>query len=954
MARRNSVEIVLSAQDQASREIERSVRRTTREFGSLNRSLRSVGLNSRQIDQIDNRIRDVNPQILENELENVRIKLRQLGVSSQEIEKITNELKAAENEADDAGNGMDDMFGLGKAGAAGLGAAIAAAAMELGKYVAEVDALDKKMAAATGASGAALKDMEASYDRLYTSARGTKEEISETLILTKQTFRDIDSSGLEKIANKALIIKQTFGIDVSESLTSVDVLMKNFGITADQAFDLITRGAQEGLNRNGDLMDTITEYSPQFKAMKYDAGEFFTILNNGMIAGARNTDVVADTVKEFNIRIKDGSKTTSDALEKLYGKDYPALKTELEKTGRVGKDQMQEIIKKLVEMKDPIQRNQAGVQLFGTKWEDLEEVAVTSLTSTKGQLKNVEGATKQAGNTIDTSLTAKWNRFKNSVLNFFTKSNNATQGGSTGLGINKMVNDYQKGLKDGKPKVEKAAEDVAEGMADYLRFRSPTKKGPASDSDKWPTRFTDMFAGGLSKGKGKVEKAAAEQAEALKNAIDKTISEADRFGSQLTSALRKRYDKQERLQLDWLNNEVENARKATDEKIKLYDREYAAKLKTLNAEEAQRIKTIQDQIEGINNKTDEEEKALKEQEYKTRITELQKKIAVAESAEERASIQKQLNEEVARQERQLLLESRQDKIESLRQEMENIRTQADAKKEQLKADYDAKKENQQKILDNQVRMINKEMDYWKEHYAKLKEEDKLQAEARKMILKGNQEDMIKLLGEYEPQWQDAGRSFGEKLVEGLNSAKQSMRSTLNTMLSNTSKARSSYSAYSGGGGSPNPGVGFGKGAATGVEASINERRLSQDKDFASSELDRANKVIENRKSAGKDTSLQEKYRDNVKSKLSKYHTGGEVTKLGPKEVPAILREGEIVVNPDGLPKDNSGGSQPIVINLNFSNAIFSGGQDFKRFVKNEIAPAVSEIIGRKVLKNRKV
>src|SRR5699024_305298 len=98
----------------------------------------------------------------------------------------------------------------------------------------------------------------------------------------------------------------TFGMDFSESLRGVDALMTNMGLSADEAFDYMVTGAQNGLDRSGDLADNIAEYSQLWGQAGFSAEEMFTILQNGLDSGAYNLDKVNDFVKEFGISLSDG------------------------------------------------------------------------------------------------------------------------------------------------------------------------------------------------------------------------------------------------------------------------------------------------------------------------------------------------------------------------------------------------------------------------------------------------------------------------------------------------------------------------------------------------------------------------------------------------------------------------------------------------------------------------
>ena len=51
-----------------------------------------------------------------------------------------------------------------------------------------------------------------------------------------------------------------------------------------------------------------------------------------------------------------------------------------------------------------------------------------------------------------------------------------------------------------------------------------------------------------------------------------------------------------------------------------------------------------------------------------------------------------------------------------------------------------------------------------------------------MIIEGNQDEIVALLEEYNPKWQDAGQSFADSLLEGLNSEKQTIADTIEETL----------------------------------------------------------------------------------------------------------------------------------------------------------------------------
>jgi tape measure domain-containing protein len=222
MAKRNSVEIVLDAKDQASKEIEKAVRKTTKEFGSLNRSLKGIGLSSQEIDKINKEIKEVNPDILEKELQNVRVKLKQLGLSSEEIEKITTKLNETEKEAEEVENQVKETSRsfekLGGIGSKSLdmvkGAAVVAAAA--------VGAALTAVVGAVGKVGISYNAMMEQSEIAWTTILGSAEEAKSTLksLETMGAKTPFEFEGLDKAA-KLLNMAGFEGDKLFSTLTSV-------------------------------------------------------------------------------------------------------------------------------------------------------------------------------------------------------------------------------------------------------------------------------------------------------------------------------------------------------------------------------------------------------------------------------------------------------------------------------------------------------------------------------------------------------------------------------------------------------------------------------------------------------------------------------------------------------------------------------------------------------------
>lgn len=235
-------------------------------------------------------------------------------------------------------------------------------------------------------------------------------ESADNIALVGQNLKLTGDELLEATKN-ASIFNQVFGEDISASTATADVMMKNFGITQQQAFDLMTVGMQKGGNYSGELLDTLREYSPQFAAMGMTADEFLNTLLSGAEAGAFNMDKVGDAVKEFNLRAADGSDSTKAAYDAI-GLSATDMGAAIAAGGDQATGAYQATIAGLAAMEDPVQRNIAGVALFGTQWEDLQSDVILAMGSTTDHLGKVEGATEAAGAALQDNFST---RFTNSM-----------------------------------------------------------------------------------------------------------------------------------------------------------------------------------------------------------------------------------------------------------------------------------------------------------------------------------------------------------------------------------------------------------------------------------------------------------------------------------------------------------------------------------------------------------
>jgi phage-related minor tail protein len=281
---------------------------------------------------------------------------------------------------------------LGKAGAAGAAAGLATAFTGAIVVTDQYQAALANVQAGTGATDAETKKLGQSMQNIYANNYGQDfNEIGEAMKYTAQTT-GLTGKALEGLTQNGLMLQQRMGYDVTQSVQTADTMMKQFGITGDQAMTLIAQGQQEGIDKSGDMLDSFNEYSVYFKTLGFDAEGMFNIFNAGMKGGAFNADKVGDSIKELGIRVKDGSKTTTDAFKGL-GLNADATAQAFAKGGQSSQDALTKIFAGLAKIEDPVKRNTIGVQLFGTQFEDLEYKTIAALG-------NVENKANMTGDTL--------------------------------------------------------------------------------------------------------------------------------------------------------------------------------------------------------------------------------------------------------------------------------------------------------------------------------------------------------------------------------------------------------------------------------------------------------------------------------------------------------------------------------------------------------------------------
>lgn len=367
----------------AQRQYGEQVRLTERIVANLEAQLREAksayGENSAEVNQLEAKLADA------------RTKIAQFG----------NELGKIDGNAKDAAKGMDDLNNSVQSGvlleAADKIAELGSSLLELGKgalaaslsTTSAITDINQSL----GLTGEQAKRAGVVLQQVFESGVvDSIDEAKEAIIQTLQYFGYLDNAELGNLTTQIIKISKLTGSDVQESIKAATQLMTVFGLDGEQALDYIAAGFQNGMNLQGDFIDTLTEYPAHFKESGLEVNEFFSIIQNGAESGAMNLDKVADAVKEFKVSLGDGR---FEAALGNYSSETNKLFKEWKQGSASIKDVLQSALNDVSKM--DVSKQQASLSLLSSQFEDLGITASLALFKTNNSFDNVKGKAKEMG-----------------------------------------------------------------------------------------------------------------------------------------------------------------------------------------------------------------------------------------------------------------------------------------------------------------------------------------------------------------------------------------------------------------------------------------------------------------------------------------------------------------------------------------------------------------------------
>lgn len=319
---------------------------------------------------------------------------------------------------DKASKVFDKLKGTAATAGVAIGAALAVGTAE----ALNRSKLNGVLAAQLGASPAEAAALGKLSGEVYAAGFGEDMPAVSNAIRSAAQNGLVDMANAGDAASKATIerlmtVSQVVGDETDRVSAAVSTMLRTgMAGSAEEAMDLIVKATQSGVNKSGDLLDTMEEYGTLFRSLGIDGPQSMGLLSQAIQGGARNADQAADALKELGIRAIDGSKGAAEAYD-ILGLNAEQMIAKIAKGGPDAAAGMDTILDRLRSIKDPVAQNAAGVGLLGTKWEDMRDAVLSmDLTTATDQMDGLTGATDAAGNAIQETAGQKLERFKRAAM----------------------------------------------------------------------------------------------------------------------------------------------------------------------------------------------------------------------------------------------------------------------------------------------------------------------------------------------------------------------------------------------------------------------------------------------------------------------------------------------------------------------------------------------------------
>lgn len=205
-----------------------------------------------------------------------------------------------------------------------------------------------------------------------------------------QQFTGKSGDDLKVFRNEVQAVADSFDADFRETLIATNALSKQFGISTNEALELVKDGFVSGADANGEFLDTLKEYPAYFKEAGISADQFVAIIAETNKMGIFS-DKGVDAIKEANLRLREMTTATAAALDGI-GISSEQVQKDLQTGTKTTFDVIQEVSAKLAELPDSAATvGTAIADIFGGPGEDAGLQYLRTLKDISTNMDDVKG-----------------------------------------------------------------------------------------------------------------------------------------------------------------------------------------------------------------------------------------------------------------------------------------------------------------------------------------------------------------------------------------------------------------------------------------------------------------------------------------------------------------------------------------------------------------------------------
>lgn len=291
---------------------------------------------------------------------------------------------------------------------AGLMGALAAAgigSMIMDKIAGSIESqeINAKLAASMSLTPEQQQLVQDSASNVFKGGLGESyEEVTEvmkSIVGTISGAKDASSEELEGMAETFLNMSKTFGVG-SEEMSKAANMALNTGLAGsfEEAQQLIVGGFQVLGDSGDDWLDSLNEFSGDFKRFGFEGVKSIELVQAGVAAGIKDTDVLADTLNELGIKLD--AKENFEALAAL-GLDPEQIAADVREGGVAAQEAFSTIISTI--QAQGADGQALGAAIFGTRFEDYSDAFMKiDISSITGDLEDGAGSTEKFNENFET------------------------------------------------------------------------------------------------------------------------------------------------------------------------------------------------------------------------------------------------------------------------------------------------------------------------------------------------------------------------------------------------------------------------------------------------------------------------------------------------------------------------------------------------------------------------